>query len=521
MPRVPFVAWLPSGSRLERAARVLRLTLLALALARGAAAQLISVRTVPISQADQFDIFPSQNLGMGGVLVALPDTLLDPFRNPADAARLRSPRIFSSPALYSVSSQSGAGRTLPLGAYLRSHLWFGAFAAALQQVDASQAAGPLTLTAPNLPIGPSTGGVPQINPGARTHGNQFVTLMLGRQTAATGLSLAGGVSWAGLSAVHGVDMLYPGSGRVDQAGHSLDVRLGLLKEFPDSRSFEAVVLRNQFAMTQGVTYLDQFWDPATQRVAFRLREERNLDETNTWGLHLQYSLPLAAGWRLGWLATGNRMSHPKIPNYEIMNIPRDPGNSDALDLGLGLSRRHGPAAFGVDLLFEPIWSHTWAEAAGPTPTATAGDTIPAGGMTVENRFRFSNALLRMGVSRDLPLAGLGRVAAFQLGLAVQSIRYRLTQDDHVQGSTRSLDESWVEWRPTWGLSLRFPEFELRYRGSVTHGTGRPRSSFGCTVCLDTPAGGVRGGIVVAPSGPMTLQDVRVVSHQLSLSLPLR
>jgi hypothetical protein len=126
----------------------------------------------------------------------------------------------------------------------------------------------------------------------------------------------------------------------------------------------------------------------------------------------------------------------------------------------------------------------------------------------------------MGVSRDLPLASFGRVAAFQLGLSVQSIRYLLTQDDHVNASRRSLNESWVEWTPTWGLSIRFPEFEFRYRGSVTHGTGRPGSAFGCPNCLAVPAGGVGGGIVVAPSGPMAFQDVSVVSHQFSLSLPL-
>src|ERR1041384_4581143 len=46
-------------------------------------AQLISIKTVPIAQGDQFDIFPSQHRGMGGVSLALADTLLDPLRYPA------------------------------------------------------------------------------------------------------------------------------------------------------------------------------------------------------------------------------------------------------------------------------------------------------------------------------------------------------------------------------------------------------------------------------------------------------
>src|SRR6059058_3996753 len=51
-------------------------------------AQLISIKTVPIAQGDQFNLFPSLNQGMGGVAIGLPDTLLDPFRNPAKGGRL-------------------------------------------------------------------------------------------------------------------------------------------------------------------------------------------------------------------------------------------------------------------------------------------------------------------------------------------------------------------------------------------------------------------------------------------------
>src|SRR5437868_9922845 len=76
-------------------------------------AQLISIKTVPIAQGDQFEIFPSQNLAMGGVSIAVPDTLLDPFRNPAKGARLAvAPRFFGSPTFYGVSSGAGGGRTL-------------------------------------------------------------------------------------------------------------------------------------------------------------------------------------------------------------------------------------------------------------------------------------------------------------------------------------------------------------------------------------------------------------------------
>ena len=46
-------------------------------------AQLISVKSVPVAEGDQFTIFPSLNISMGGVSIALDDPLLDPFLNPA------------------------------------------------------------------------------------------------------------------------------------------------------------------------------------------------------------------------------------------------------------------------------------------------------------------------------------------------------------------------------------------------------------------------------------------------------
>ena len=487
------------------------------ALAAPAPAQLISIKTVPVAQGAQFEIFPSHNLGMGGVSIALADTLLDPVLNPAKGARISAARFFGSPTAYSVSHDAGGGRTLPLGAFLPSGSWYGGLALALQEVDASRrelVPPPGVLRAAVIPQDVAPGGLDQ-----RSHGNAFAFAMLGKVVPETRLSLAGSVLWARLTAVDGVDALYAGSQGVKQFGHAVDLRIGVLKQWAGDRSLEALLLHNRFGMTQNVTYLDVFWDPGTQQTLQRPRLEHNLDRTNTWGLHLGYQRPLgAAGWRIGWLATGNRMSHPKIPNYEIMNIPRDPGHSYAFNVGLGISKTRGPATFGIDAIYEPIWSTTWADALAPIATRL-GDTIPAGGRTIENQFRFSNALFRMGVGRELALPGLGKAAALQLGLAVRSIRYRLAQVDHVQVSGRIQKEWWLEWTPTWGLSLRFPEFEIRYQGRLTSGTGRPGVAGPIFFAGDRTL--APAGILVAPSGPLTLDEVRVVTHQVSVSLPLR
>ena len=97
------------------------------------AAQLVSIRTVPISQSHQFDLLPSLRRGMGGISIAVDDSLSDPFTNPAMGARLGASRFFGSPALYSVSSRAGAGRALPLGVLVKSGHWFGGGSLALQQ----------------------------------------------------------------------------------------------------------------------------------------------------------------------------------------------------------------------------------------------------------------------------------------------------------------------------------------------------------------------------------------------------
>jgi hypothetical protein len=484
-----------------------------------AVAQLISIRTVPISQQHQFDFLPSRRLAMGGLEIAIDDSLYDAFLNPAMGARVRASRFFGSPGVYSVSDGAGAGRTLPFGTVVRSGDWFGGGSLAVQQVDLSEPA----IFAQQLPILPCQ-SCPDIPTGLpdprRSNGNAYAHAMVGRAFPGTGLSFGASFSWAGLRGVDGVDLLYPGSARLRQHGYSLDLRVGALKEWAGDRALSAVLVHNRYASSHDVYYLDPIWDPGPLQFAQRLRLEENLDHTNTWGLHLRYLQPInAPGWRIGWVATTNVMSHPKIPNYEIQNIPRDPGNSEAFNFGAGISRSIEGSTFGFELLFEPIWSHTWADAAGPVETAD-GQTIPAGGKTIENRFRFTNAIARMGLSQELELDRGTKAVGLQLGLSIHTINYSLNQRDHVQATTRRLDEGWVEWSPTWGVSLRFPAWELRYRGAVISGTGRPGIIGGGPFPLAT-ADGTATNILVAPSGPLTLTDVRVMTHQVSVSFPVR
>jgi hypothetical protein len=101
---------------------------------------------------------------------------------------------------------------------------------------------------------------------------------------------------------------------------------------------------------------------------------------------------------------------------------------------------------------------------------------------------------------------------------VRSINYRLRQSDHVAIEERALRTGWYEWSPTWGLTLRFPELELRYRGSVTKGAGRPGSTFLVGAFRDVALAG--NAFLAAPTGPLNLVNVNTTTHQISLSLPI-
>src|SRR3989454_1471485 len=170
--------WLRGGARALRIS-----TLLLMALSRPTPAQLISIKTVPIAQGDQFAIFPSNNFGMGGVSIALADTLLDPFVNPAKGARLGAARFFSAPTIYGISQGAGGGRTLPLATIASSDVWFGGLALALQQVDASKPpfdqGGGVVLATP-LPSGQVAPALPTVPRRPDSYRNQYFFSMAGR-----------------------------------------------------------------------------------------------------------------------------------------------------------------------------------------------------------------------------------------------------------------------------------------------------------------------------------------------------
>lgn len=196
-------------------------------------AQLVTPRTVPVQQSGQFDIFPSQRAGMAGVSIALDDTLLDPFVNPAKAIRLRGSLLFSDPSAHKVTEGGGEGRTLPVGMLISRGAWVGGGLVALQQLDRN---------APRRLV---------THDGAAS--NRYLSAILARRLG-QGLSLGASGYWAGLDGMDGLDQLYAGSDRLDVSGKQADLRIGMLKEWADTRAFEVLLLHSRTDMSHDVRF---------------------------------------------------------------------------------------------------------------------------------------------------------------------------------------------------------------------------------------------------------------------------
>ena len=300
-------------------------------------------------------------------------------------------------------------------------------------------------------------------------------------------------------------MLYGQGDDVDQDGSMRTYKLGLYQKWPDGRTAEVVAQHHRFQMTHAMI-------PAELAPQFAARERLEKDETNGVAVRLGYTQPMSQGWTVGARLVGDWKTHPKIPNYDLMQIPRDPGNTSAYNVGIGFSRVLEETTFGFELIYEPIWSHTWANAEEDIIINDEPTGIKAGDMTVENYFRFHNSMMRVGIRKG------GRLN-FGLGLNLHLFRYRLEQENFVQRSKRALKEAWGEWTWTAGLGYKFTGFSLQYLSIMTHGTGQPglaQSRVGDSQGFL----GANASFILAPAGALVLNDARVWTHRLSLLIPL-
>lgn len=492
----------------RRAMRSLAPWPIAVAFAPALGAQIIPIRTVPVATGDQFTVLPSRTLGMGGAGIAIDDPWLDPFLDPALGGRITESSFLAAPTFYGIEGRSGSGRTLPLAGLFTSGAWFGGASIALQQIvdrNGCCAAFPPAID------------VLWDEPPRRLDGsdatNTYGSLFLGRRFGSRwAVGFGGAVD--GLNAVDGVDLLYANSQAIEQDGGRWSARAGVVGDLGEGKRLEAVLVHERFSMEHDVSYLSWSWDPVRRTTVASQRVEENHDRTRTTGLQLTLTAPVGSTWRAGPLLTVNRKTEPAIPNYDIANVPRDPGRSWAFDIGAGLGRQDGPLSVGVDVIYEPVWSDTWAQAE-DTVRTQAGTLLHEGDHTVDNDFFLSNLHLRVGLARETERWG------FQMGVRASSFETELEQWNAVTATRRKERESWMEWTPSLGAMVRFPDVELRYAGWFTTGTGRPSVDFSIRAGSPrTDAAAPGGDFLVPPAGPLVLQETRVTTHQVSVRVPL-
>jgi hypothetical protein len=469
------------------------------------AAQSISLKTVPIATGEQYLIFPSRSLGMGGLSIAYDDALQDAFANPARGIRLDGTWLMATPTTYGDGDgRTVSGHTLPLALTFGGD-WFGTATVALQE-----------LATPDrqqfwwMPV-LENGSLLQDDAATNTYLSGSLGRAFDRGRTAIGVS----AFHADLDAIDGVGQLYANSVSISQTGSVTDLRVGVLRDLGGDRRIEGMIGKSDVDMTHDVVYLDWLpWDPAQPNMPnVRARTEENLDRTTTWSGSLRYTAPGSdPDLRWGLMLIGNTKSHPKIPNYDLVNIPRDPGNSAVFGMGAGLTSRQRNTLVGAELMLQPGHSHTWAYA--DTATMTPGGMLQKGDKTVDNEFRFANWTMALGFEHEW------EPASVQLGLRVNRYGYHLDQQNFLRDTTVSTDESWIEWSPSWGGSLKLGRAEIRYSGRwVAKGFDFPGQVWLVRAEADIA---VPGGndFLVAPTDPVDLPDFRVTTHRLTVVVPL-
>lgn len=455
--------------------------------------QLVSPKTVPIRQDDQFAIFPSARAGMGGLSIALDDSLADPFVNPAKAWMAGKGMVFTAPFDHTITGGHGGGRTLPLGGVGSLGDWAGSFVVAWQDLNHSASSNALNIGASD---------------------NRYTQFGLTRRFP-NDLSVGASVYYARLHALDGVDLLYDGSDGIAQKGSLSDVRLGMTKEWGEKR-LEVLLVGDRTNITNAVEHVTVYEGSRQTYSTYQIQHD--FDRTNTWGAQAQYVQPIGDGWRFGWTATANRMTHPNVPNYVFKNTPTvwfDPGGTNAFNFGMGLARTRRHTTYGFDFVIEPINTSTWGDAQSDT-LRRDGTTLRAGEHTVDNQFRFTNSKFRAGLQQDIPIVTEAGTAmlGLQLGLSVYSVDYQLDQRDNVAQERRQLGDQWREWSPTYGLNLRMKHATVQYTFRATCSRD----------CVQWPSGDkvtVPGTtIVAAPTRFVHVDGGTSRVHQLQVTVPL-
>lgn len=477
-----------------------------------ASSQWISIRTVPVIAAQQGDFYPSLARGMGNLSIVIDDRLGAPFLNPAKGLFISEATVFASLARTSWSNESGspvssvfgssaymgsALNSIPIGGLFKSGNLFGGALFAYQGYKSERSR---TATPIFFPRDRITDASPAIS--SDIGSNTFLFGLAGITTSDERIAVALSAGWADFGALDGVNLLYPGALDIRQSAKAWELKLGALARLPDGDRLELVAGRAVTEATHDVSYPDP-------RAPFGVVREPNRDETREWLLSGTYLRPVGERWRIGAALTVNWKDHPKIPNYALANIPRDPGTSIAYNFGAGARWSTEKTSWGFEYIYEPITTNTWAEAG---EQQFPDRVLPPYFKTVENFFDFSNHILRVGHSS----ASKWEWLEYRLGAQLHFYSYDLRQINNLAGTKRDFSTDWLETTLTGGLTARLGHLEFLYTLQLILGNGMVGTA---TPRFVAPA---EGGIIrttfdflPAPSGELVVDEITLVTHQLT------
>jgi hypothetical protein len=169
----------------------------------------------------------------------------------------------------------------------------------------------------------------------------------------------------------------------------------------------------------------------------------NKDENEGWFGEANYTRHMNDALDLAVYAAYDWKYHPKIPEYPLAGIPRDPGYTRGLNLGLGCRWQADKTLIGLDLIYEPIDVKTWADAAADTKLWD-DRLIRKGDVTMRNDYQFHNMIIRSGVQIQ-PVEWL----FLRTGANVRFYSYDYYQNDFIQQVERTgkPQREWTEF--TW------------------------------------------------------------------------
>jgi hypothetical protein len=472
--------------------------------------QEINLRTVPLIAGNQADFYPSLSRGMGNLSIAFDDPLADPLINPAKASKLGGLELFFSPTRNTWSNEDGrpvytssgsakykgtAINSIPFGLYLKKDDFFAGGIIGYQSYFSER----------------SIPGYWEGNGNIKSDvgNNVYIFGLVGTYFPELKLSVAGSVFWSELNAIDGVNLLYPGSYDIKQYGRSLDYKIGFVGEPSEHDRLEFVFARTIFKSSHEVTYNSPYWFYTDSWIG-GYRIESNKDESKGWVIHTKYNNSISDEVKIGGIFTVNWKEHPKIPNYALANIPRDPGSSTAYNIGVGVIDSGERTTLGFEYIYEPMTSYTWAEAGMDNPPFAPSFK------TVENFFDFYNHIIRGGISTHTDMSWLD----YRLGIQLYFNNYYLKQNDNILNTNRALHESWLETTLCGGLTINISGFQILYSLQVILGNG----IVGSENNLVSPAlEATRSGadFLIAPNGSLVVDDIPLVTQQISFVYNLK